>query len=112
MQANSGAWASWAYVWALIPGAAGLGMAAYGVLTRTTDLVDKGVRLVVIAGVMYLVGAWYFGAIFSTGEQPIDVATWWPVALIVVGAIIALRALFKTRHGPTETSEPAGGPAR
>ena len=35
VQANTGAWASWAYVWALIPAAAGLGMAGYGLLTRT-----------------------------------------------------------------------------
>jgi hypothetical protein len=106
-QATNETWESWAYVWALIPGAAGLGIAAYGAATRATELVERGVRMVLIAGVLFLVGRWYFEAIFTTGEQPIDVGTWWPVALIGVGALIAVRALFETRHAasPDPTSE-------
>jgi hypothetical protein len=100
-QANSGAWESWAYVWALIPAGAGLGKAVYGAATKATELVDDGVRLVLVAGVMFLVGRWYFEAIFTTGEQPIDIGTWWPVALIAVGAIIAIRALFVPRQAST-----------
>jgi len=93
-QANSGAWETWSYIWALIPGAAGLGIAIYGAATRTTGLVGLGVRMVLISGGLFLVGRWYFEALFATGEQPIDIGTWWPVALIGVGIIIALGALF------------------
>jgi hypothetical protein len=106
VQANTGAWASWAYAWALIPGAAGVGMAVYGLLTRVTDLVDKGVRLVAVAGVLYLAGWWYFEALFATGEQPVDLAMWWPVALIGAGTVIATRALLSTRHGPGRVATP------
>jgi hypothetical protein len=105
-QTITDAWASWAYVWALIPGAAGLGMAVYGAATRMTEFVERGVRLVLIAGVMFLVGRWYFEAIFATGEQPIDIETWWPVAMIAIGAIIAIRAIFgrgNTTADPTPT---------
>ena len=52
---------TWAYAWALIgPGAAGLGMLVYGALTRTSDLVRLGLRLLAIAGVLFLGGAWFF----------------------------------------------------
>ena len=111
VQANTENWASWAYVWALIPGAAGLGMAAYGLLTRTGELVDKGVWMVVIAGVLYIVGWWYFEGLFSTGEQPVDLGTWWPVVMIGAGAVIAIRALFAARRGSAQptASDTEGG---
>ncbi len=109
VQANTEDWASWAYVWALIPGAAGLGLAGYGLLTRTGELVDKGAGLVVIAGVLYVVGWWYFDALFATGEQPVDVAAWWPVALIAAGAIIAVRALLGSRDRGSNVSNAEGG---
>ena len=98
VQANTDTWSSWAYVWALIPGAAGLGMAVYGLLTRAAELVQKGVALMVTAGVLFMVGWWYFEALFTTGEQPVDVATWWPIALVGAGAVIAIRALFVARR--------------
>jgi hypothetical protein len=94
VQANTEAWASWAYVWALIPGAAGLGMAVYGLATRTRRLVDTGARMILIAGALFVVGWWYFGGLFASGEPPIDIATWWPLALIGVGVAIAARAWF------------------
>ena len=112
VQANTDTWESWAYVWALIPGAAGLAMTVYGLLTRTGELVDKGTRMVLIAGVLYLAGWWYFDTLFTTGEQPIDLHTWWPLALIGVGALIATRALVGSRRRPTPdatTSDIEGG---
>ncbi len=99
VQANTDTWTSWAYVWALIPGAAGLGMIGYGLLTRIEGLVDRGVWLVVIAGVMFVIGRWYFEAVFATGEQPVDIVTWWPLGLIMAGVIVAARALLESRRG-------------
>jgi len=99
VQAATGAWSSWAYVWTLIPAAAGLGMLGYGLLTRTDGLVDRGVGLAVIGGVMFLLGRWYFDAVFATGEQPVDVVTWWPLGLIAAGLIVAARALLQSRRG-------------
>ncbi len=105
-QANTHAWASWAYVWALIPGAAGCGMAGYGLLTRTTDLVDRGVWMILVSGVLYMIGWWYFEALFATGEQPIDIGTWWPLGLILAGAIVAARALHEARNASNRPSAP------
>jgi hypothetical protein len=84
----SGNWASWAYVWALIPGFVGLGM----YLTATLDSmhVDKkseGKRLVLISGALFLVFGFFFNFSASIGR-------FWPVLLIAAGIWI----LFKSRQ--------------
>ena len=105
VQANTGAWASWAYAWALIPGAAGCGLAGYGLRTRTPGLVDQGARMILIAGFLYVAGWWYFEALFATGDQPMDLGTWWPIGLVVAGALVAVRALREGRRA-TPRSRP------
>jgi hypothetical protein len=107
-QANTDAWASWSYVWALIPGAAGLGMAGYGLLTRHGDLVGKGLRLAVIAAVLFVIGAWYFETWYATGEVPVDAAGWWPIVLIGVGAFIVIRGLLGDRRRTNRTAHEGG----
>src|SRR4026208_157867 len=67
-QAATGRWESWAYAWALVgPGAAGLGMLAYGLLFRQRELLPAGARLVAIAAGLFVVGYWYFETVFATG---------------------------------------------
>jgi hypothetical protein len=106
-QENSGNWESWAYVWALIPTAAGLAIALYGFLSGHRDIAGNGVRLAAVAGVLFLVGAWYFTAVFETGDNPIDVDTWWPVAVVVIGAIVMGRAVLMPPAPRTSTSADA-----
>jgi hypothetical protein len=109
-QQSTGNWESWAYVWALIPLAAGTGITVYGLGTGLRDLVGTGVRLVGVAGVLFVVGFWYFNAIFETGENPIDLGSWWPVVLVGIGALVVGRALF-TSTAPPRTAgrvDPAG----
>lgn len=93
-QQASGTWESWAYIWALIPMAAGIGTAVYGFLTGFRDIAGNGVRLAAIAVVLFVVGSWYFNAVFETGTGPLDIETWWPVVVVVVGAFIVGRALL------------------
>jgi hypothetical protein len=93
-QENSGNWESWAYVWALIPTAAGLAIAVYGLLSGHRDIAGNGVRLAAVASVLFLVGAWYFTAVFETGENPIDIDTWWPIAVVGIGALVLGRAVL------------------
>jgi len=107
-QANTDAWASWSYVWALIPGAAGLGMAGYGLLTRHGELIGKGLRLAVIAAVLFVIGAWYFETWYATGDVPVDAAGWWPIVLIGVGTFIAIRALLGDRRRTSATAHEGG----
>ena len=107
-QANTDAWTSWSHVWALIPGAAGLGMAGYGLLTRHGELIGKGLRLAVIAAVLFVMGAWYFEMWYATGDVPVDAAGWWPIVLIGVGAFIAIRALLGDRRRTGATAHEGG----
>jgi hypothetical protein len=101
---------TWAYAWALIgPGAAGLGMFVYGALTRTTDLARQGIRLMAVAGALFLIGAWFFETVFATGRVPFDLDTelWWPLGLMAFGALVVIGALFRdeqSRHGEEGSS--------
>jgi hypothetical protein len=97
-QANTAAWESWAYVWALIPGAAGLGKAVYGSLIGSRELARHGLQLMLIAGGLLVVGWWYFEAWFATGQEPSAIGTWWPAILIGVGAVIVAGALSDGRQ--------------
>ena len=104
-QAQNDRYETWAYAWALIgPGAAGLGMAVYGALTRATELVRQGLRLMAIAGALFVVGAWFFEIVFETGRVPFDLDTelWWPLGLMAFGGLVVIGALFRggePRHG-------------
>ena len=101
---------TWAYAWALIgPGAAGLGMFVYGGLTRTTDLARQGLRLMAVAGALFLIGAWFFETVFATGRVPFDLDTelWWPLGLMAFGALVVIGAFFRDeqpRHGEEGSS--------
>ena len=87
-------WESWAYAWALIPMAAGIGITGYGLLTGHRDIAGTGMRLAAVAGALFLVGSWYFNAIFETGQNPIDISAWWPVVVIGIGALVLGRAVL------------------
>lgn len=108
-QLRSSHWESWAYAWALIPASAGVAMILYGLLFRTRGLVTSGLWVGGVAIVLFGVGAWYFEAVFMGGQRYADLGAWWPVALVVLGAIIAMRALIGPRMGssPDHASTPA-----
>jgi len=97
-------WESWAYVWALIPMAAGIGIIGYGLLTGHRDIAATGVRLAAVAGALFLVGAWYFNTIFETGRNPIDIGAWWPVVVIGIGALVLGRAVLMPSAPPRNPS--------
>jgi hypothetical protein len=96
-------WDSWAYAWALIPMAAGIGITGYGLLTGHRDIAGSGMRLAAVAGVLFVIGAWYFNAVFETGENPIDIGAWWPVVVIGIGALVLGRAVLMP-SAPSRTS--------
>lgn len=79
VQNLTGAWASWAYVWALIPGFVGIGLLIAGTLghERGTSLREGG-RLILISGVMFLIFGAFFNGLGGIGR-------YWPVLLIGLG---------------------------
>jgi hypothetical protein len=95
-------WESWSYAWALVgPGGAGLGLLIYGLLFRQGDLVGAGLRLVLIAVVIFALGFWFFETIYQSGRVPAALETWWPVGLIGLGLLVLTGGLFGSgrRHG-------------
>ena len=94
-------WEAWAYAWALLPGAAGIGIILHAFRSRNRDRVALGLRLTAVTAGLFLVGVWYFGALFETGTAPIEVGDAWPVFLIAAGAIVIASAFLRgvPRHG-------------
>jgi hypothetical protein len=87
-------WDAWAYAWALIPMAAGIGLVMHGIRARDRSVVTAGLRLGGIALALLIAGAWFFETLFRTGELPVDLGDGWPILVIAIGAIVVLLGLF------------------
>jgi dipeptide/tripeptide permease len=85
---QTGSWESWAYAWALIPGAAGAGLMLRGARVGDRSRVVSGARMGLISLLMLAIGGWYFETIFRTGEPPFAFGDAWPLILIGVGAVV------------------------
>jgi len=91
-QDATGNWDSWSYVWALIPGFVGVGIALSGLLSGEFR---KGIRegggLILISMILFAVFGSFFGALGLVGN-------YWPVLLILLGLLMLIRALFPSRQ--------------
>jgi hypothetical protein len=95
-QQSTGYWESWAYAWALIPGASGLSMAIYGLVSRDGELVRNGLWIDGVAALLFLIGFSFFETMFETGRVPVDLGMWWPAILIGVGLLITVSAVLRS----------------
>jgi hypothetical protein len=99
-QSRTGHWESWAYAWALIPLAAGLALIAYGLFSRSSSMVRGGAWMAGIAALLLAIGAWFFEGVFAGRVRP-ELIEWWPIAIVVVGVVLVLRAAF-ARNEPAD----------
>lgn len=84
--------ATWSYMWTLIPGFVGIGLIITGLLGEfTRHNIARGLNLIVISAVMFLV----FGAIF--GGLGILGPNGPAVLLIALGVYILLRGFLRNR---------------
>ena len=84
-------WASWSYIWTLIPGFVGIGVIIAGLISRNGPRFDSGgLVLLAISAMGFLI----FGGVFGLN---FDVATLWPIFLIGIGVITLFSALFRKR---------------
>jgi hypothetical protein len=90
-QTNTGNWESWAYVWALLPVAAGLGM-------LIGSLYDREMVPARTAGAWLIGGGLAAFAIFGGffGLDP-NLARYWPVLLILLGLWVLFKALRRPK---------------
>ena len=90
-QETSGNWDSWSYMWTLIPGFVGVGTVIQGLLGENTGAnLKRGLNLMVISAVLFLVFAAFLGGWNILGEfGP-------AVLLILLGLYVLGSGLYKT----------------
>jgi hypothetical protein len=82
-------WASWAYMWTLIPGFAGIGMVLMNLLDqRKRSVFREGGRLILISAALFILFSAFFNSEFG------NIGQLWPVLLIVVGLWMLFRNRF------------------
>lgn len=82
---------SWAYAWTLIPGFVGLGIMLEGLLEgNLRQALRGGVPLVIISAILFIIFSSFLGG-------PNLIGPYWPVLLILLGAWLMIRALFRKR---------------
>lgn len=86
-QTRTGDWDSWAYLWTLMPGLAGLGLFLGSLIDREMRPARMVGLIMLAAGLMMLA---IFGGFF--GLSP-ELLRFWPVVLIIAGAVVFFRAM-------------------
>jgi drug/metabolite transporter (DMT)-like permease len=89
---------SWSYAWALIVASVGIGNMIRGFWTDDPKSFQGGLRLAGIGATMFVVFGAFFELIIFAGAGSASVTQWfWPVALILLGAVVLYRS--STRRG-------------
>lgn len=85
----TGHWESWAYAWTLIPGFVGVGTILAGLLGGSLRKdVAAGAWMVLVSLVMFAIFGSFLGGPRWLGD-------YWPGLLIVLGAVLFIRALVR-----------------
>ena len=88
----TGNWESWAYMWTLIPGFVGLGIALAGLLDPHYRKADNSAWFLIA---LSLVGFIIFGGAFG---MPALAMKFWPLILILIGVITLLNSLVRIKR--------------
>ena len=90
-QNATGDYASWSYMWTLIPGFVGVGSILAGLLgEHTRRNLNSGLRLIVTSTVLFLIFATFFGGLSILGEFGL------PIVLILLGLYVLVRGFFRS----------------
>jgi len=93
-QNATGDFASWSYMWALIPGFVGVGTILAGLLGENTRRnFGHGLQLLVTSAVLFLIFATFFGGLSILGPYGL------PVVLILLGVYILARGFMRNNRG-------------
>ena len=90
-QNATGDWASWAYLWTLIPGFAGIGIIISGFLSgEWRSSLREGINTILTSIFLFVIFWLFLGGSAISWE-------YWPVLLIIFGLWILVRQLFRRR---------------
>lgn len=93
-QDRTGDFASWSYLWTLIPGFVGVGTILAGLLGENTRRnFTHGLNLIVISAVLFLVFATFFGGLSVLGDYGVA------IILILLGVYILIRGFVRSGVG-------------
>src|SRR5687767_3770612 len=82
---------SWSYMWALIPGFVGVGTILAGLLGENTRAnLARGVNLLIISAVLFLIFSTFLGGLNLLGEYGAA------IILIVLGVYVLVRGFFRS----------------
>ncbi len=88
----TGNWESWAYAWTLIPGFVGVGVFLAGLMRgHIREAIMGGSWLILISAVLFLIFGSFLGG-------PVPLGAFWPVLLILLGAILLARSFWRTQR--------------
>ncbi|MBN1249840.1 MAG: hypothetical protein JXC32_19415 [Anaerolineae bacterium] len=87
-------WESWAFLWTLIPGFAGIGVLLAGLLKWDRKEMVDGLQTILISAVLFLV----FGSLLGDAFGYVPFRTYLPVLLIILGLFLFIRALLDHRR--------------
>jgi hypothetical protein len=88
-------WESWAYAWALIPTAVGIGLVIHGTFGDRPSVRASGRRLALVGIVLFLVFGAFFEAVLNISGIWALGQWLWPILLILVGLLMLARNLFR-----------------
>ena len=81
--------ASWSYMWALIPGFTGVGTVIMGLVSkRERSGISGGLQLIAISLIMFAIFGSFLGNLSG-------VTQYWPVLLIIYGVVLIVRMFIK-----------------
>jgi uncharacterized integral membrane protein len=83
-------WSSWAFLWTLIPGFAGLGVLLAGLIKWQKSEILDGLRTLLVSAVLFLV----FGSLLGEMFGFVPFKEYLPYLLIVLGLFLFIRALI------------------
>ncbi len=113
-QNQTGLWATWAWIWTLIPIAAGIGSFVGGWRTGDRDMRSSGVWQIVIGLAMLAAFYVFFEEVLGLSGGLIPLPEWaMPAVLIVLGLLVLARGLFGPSDAPGAPEKPgpeASGP--
>ena len=91
---------SWAYMWTLIPGFIGVGAFLTGLLGEDSRRnFSRGIRLLVISAVLFLIFATFFGGLSILGDFGM------PIILILLGVYVLARGFIRGNRNKEDRNE-------
>jgi hypothetical protein len=100
-QSGTGDWPSWAFAWALVaPFGVGLGMYLQALRDRNAGAMRRGRSLMFVGLVIFMIGFVFFESILGISGTSYGIfgKAALPALLIVIGIILLVRSIQRSRH--------------